>query len=161
MSAANRDSQCSTGGTLPEPVPVQACFPSLDMNENHEIEPSRKVGFSDNDKAENIESSKTIGSDPSDPFDPKNLRIDPSYLSEPVAKKLLTTVPVRKPHRQDFIRVHPAEDYRFPAALVELHDDRETYLVSRDFSPTLVKANISSRLSTFTRIDRTFSRSGR
>lgn len=28
MSAANRDSQCSTGGTLPEPVPVQACFPS-------------------------------------------------------------------------------------------------------------------------------------
>jgi uncharacterized protein YbdZ (MbtH family) len=68
-----------------------------------------------------------------DPFDPENLRIDQSYLSQPAAKKLLTTVPVRKPHKQDFIRVHPAEVYRLNAALVELHDERETYLVLTRF----------------------------
>ena len=37
MSAANRDSQCSTGGTLPEPVPVQACFPSWEQGVQLEL----------------------------------------------------------------------------------------------------------------------------
>jgi hypothetical protein len=99
------------------------------MKQNHETEASRKSRFSDNEKVENLESSKAIEPDPFDPFDPENLRIDQSYLSQPAARKLLTTVPVRKPHKQEFIRVHPAESYRLNAALVELHDERETYLV--------------------------------
>lgn len=67
--------------------------------------------------------------DPSDPFNPETLRLDQSYLQQPVAKKLLTTVPVRKPNKQEFFRVHPAADYRLLAAIVELRDERETYLV--------------------------------
>ena len=36
-------------------------------------------------------------------------------------KKLLTTVPVDKPHRQDFVRVHPDPRYRLtPAAIIEV-----------------------------------------
>ena len=58
-----------------------------------------------------------------------NLRIDPGYLHQPAAKKLLTTVPVRKPGKQDFFRVHPRESYRLLSALIELRDERETYLV--------------------------------
>jgi hypothetical protein len=56
------------------------------------------------------------------------LRLDQAYLQQPVAKKLLTTVPVRKPNKQEFFRVHPAADYRLLAAIVELRDERETYL---------------------------------
>ena len=70
-----------------------------------------------------------------DPFAPENLRLDPSYLNEPVAKKLLVAVPVKKPHKQHFIRVHPSPEYRQLAAIVELDEDRENYLVL----PALVK----------------------
>ena len=42
---------------------------------------------------------------------------------------MVTTVPVRKPNRQDFIRVHPGEDWQLQTALLELKEDREHYLV--------------------------------
>ena len=42
------------------------------------------------------------------PFDDlMSLRLDQSYADTVGVKKLLTTVPVRKPHRQEFVRVHP------------------------------------------------------
>jgi hypothetical protein len=42
------------------------------------------------------------------PFDNLSaLRLDQSYADSSGVKKLLTTVPVRKPNRQDFVRVHP------------------------------------------------------
>src|SRR6516162_6208537 len=63
-----------------------------------------------------------------DPFQPENLRIDLDLLNEGGTKKLLTTVPVRKPNKQDFIRVHPDPKYRETLALIELQDDRETYI---------------------------------
>lgn len=74
------------------------------------------------------ETSKPAES-PDDPFNPETLRLDQSYLQQPAAKKLLTTVPVGKPGKQDFFRVHPADDYRLAAALVELREERETFLV--------------------------------
>lgn len=66
-------------------------------------------------------------------YDPAKLRIDQSFLNQGVAKKLLTTVPIRKPNKQDFVRVHPSTEYRLAAALIELEDDRETYLVLPGF----------------------------
>jgi hypothetical protein len=38
-------------------------------------------------------------------FDPAKLRIDQAFLNHGVAKKLLTTLPIRKPSKQDFVRV--------------------------------------------------------
>ena len=64
-----------------------------------------------------------------DPFDPENLRLDQSFVETSGVKKLLTTVPVRKPNNQDFVRVHPDEAYRLTSAIIELKDDREVYLV--------------------------------
>jgi hypothetical protein len=50
----------------------------------------------------------------------------------------LITVPVRKPNRQDFVRVHTDPAYRLsPAAIIELKDDRETYLVMPAMAPAL------------------------
>jgi hypothetical protein len=64
-----------------------------------------------------------------DPFDPAKLRLDQNFLETGGVKKFLVTVPVRKPGKQSFIRVHPNPDYRMPAAIIELKDDQEIYLV--------------------------------
>jgi hypothetical protein len=73
------------------------------------------------------------------PFDPAALRLDQSYADTVGVKKLLTTVPVRKPNRQDFVRVHPDPKYRLtPAAIIEVKEDREVYLVTPDMAQALL-----------------------
>jgi hypothetical protein len=64
-----------------------------------------------------------------DPFSPEALRLDQNFSSVAV-KKLITTVPVAKPNKQDFVRVHPDPEYRLTIALIELKDDREIYAVA-------------------------------
>ena len=54
-----------------------------------------------------------------DPFNPENLRLDQSVLQAQAAKRLLITVPVRKPNKQDFVRVHPDPEYRVEVALLD------------------------------------------
>jgi hypothetical protein len=67
------------------------------------------------------------------------LRLDQSYAGSVGVKKLVTAVPVRKPSKQDFVRVHPGENYRHsPAALLELKEERETYFVTPRVAPALV-----------------------
>jgi hypothetical protein len=63
--------------------------------------------------------------------DIESLRLDPSTLK--AAQKLWTTVPIKRPNRQEFIRVHPDEDKRLLAALITLEEDRETFLVLPTF----------------------------
>jgi hypothetical protein len=64
------------------------------------------------------------------PFDPVSLRLDQSFADTVGVKKLLTTVPVGKPGRQEHVRVHPDPALRLtPAAIIELKEDREVYLV--------------------------------
>jgi hypothetical protein len=65
-----------------------------------------------------------------DPFDPENLRLDQSFVESAGVKKLLTTVPVRKPKPQDFVRVHTGADYRGDFAVIELEEDREVFLLT-------------------------------
>jgi hypothetical protein len=73
-----------------------------------------------------------------DPFDPQFLRLEPSFEAMG-AKKQLLSVPVRKPDKQVFIRCHPDPAYRMNCALIEVSEDRETYLLTptmaRDLSP--------------------------
>lgn len=45
-------------------------------------------------------------------------------------KKLILTVPISKPRSQHFIRVHPSEEWRTAASLLEDIDARELYYVS-------------------------------
>jgi hypothetical protein len=88
-----------------------------------------------------------------DPFDVASLRLDPSYAETVGVRKLLTTVPVRKPNRQDFVRVNPDPGYRLsPAAIIELKEDRETYLVTPQVAPDL--ADEFSVATLFTAINR-------
>jgi hypothetical protein len=78
-------------------------------------------------------------SDISNPFDPAALRLDQSFADTVGVQKLLTTVPVRKPNRQDFVRVHPDPSNRLtPAAIIEVKEDREVYLVTRNMAQALL-----------------------
>jgi hypothetical protein len=65
------------------------------------------------------------------------LRLSQQFLETAGAKKILTTVPVRKPNKQDFVRVHPAPEFREPFAVIELKDDREHYLLTPDIAAAL------------------------
>lgn len=65
-----------------------------------------------------------------DPFDLANLRLSQNFNETAGVKKLLRTVPIRKPNRQDFVRIHPDPAYRENFAMVELKEDREEFLVA-------------------------------
>src|SRR3974390_762798 len=70
-------------------------------------------------------------SDLNNPFDPSSLRLDQSFADGGGVKKLFTTVPVRKPSKQEFVRVRRDPSYRLtPAAIIELKEDSEIYLVT-------------------------------
>jgi len=87
-----------------------------------------------------------------DPFNPTNLRLSQSFVETAGVKKLLTTVPVRKPSPQDFVRVHPDPAYRENFPIIELKDEREEYIVVADLVPTLVGEFVTKTL--FTAINR-------
>jgi hypothetical protein len=72
-----------------------------------------------------------------DPFDLASLRLNPSFLETAGVKKLLTTVPARRPGAQDFVRVHPSPEYRENFAMIDLKDDREDFLVRPELLPEL------------------------
>jgi hypothetical protein len=63
------------------------------------------------------------------PFAPESLRLDLNVTEGLGVKKVVATIPVRKPNNQDYIRVHPSPGFRLPVALIELKDDREVYLI--------------------------------
>src|SRR5262245_35849384 len=87
-----------------------------------------------------------------DPFDIASLRLNPSFLETAGVKKLLTTVPARRPNPQDFVRVHPDPAYRENFALIELKDDREDFLVRPEILPELAGEVVYKTL--FTAINR-------
>jgi hypothetical protein len=72
-----------------------------------------------------------------DPFDLASLRLNASFTETAGVKKLLTTVPARRPNPQDFVRVHPKPEYRADFAMIDLKDDREDFLVRPELLPDL------------------------
>jgi hypothetical protein len=83
-----------------------------------------------------------------DPFDIESLRINPSFQETAGVKKLLTTVPVRRPNGQEFFRVHPEDAYRNTFAAIHLKDDREFYIVHPAIAPELAGETIFVTLFT-------------
>jgi hypothetical protein len=90
--------------------------------------------------------------EPSDPFDLSKLCLDQNFVESAGVRKLLTTIPVRKPNQQDFIRVNPAPEFRANLAIIELREDREIYLV-----PAAIAINLPGEyamMTTYTAINR-------
>ena len=67
-----------------------------------------------------------------DPFNLNKLRLSQDFDANLGVKKALLTVPVRKPNRQEFIRVHPGEDWRLATMILELKEKGETFLVDQN-----------------------------
>ena len=97
---------------------------------------------------ENNRAGKEAPSSAPDPFDLSNLRLSQSYTETAGVKKLLTTVPVRKPNPQDWVRVHPDPLMRENFPLIELKDEREEYVVAGTLVSELVGEFVSKTLYT-------------
>src|SRR6516165_5187877 len=96
-------------------------------------------GSQDGSKTGGQSMTDAIKTNSASPFDNLSaLRLDQSYADTVGVTKLLTTVPVRKPNRQEFVRVHPGPSYRLtPVGIIEVKEDREVYLVPRDVALAL------------------------
>ena len=77
-------------------------------------------------KAKNDEKNNKANDD--EIFDFENLRLTQNFSELAGVKKAIITIQVRKPNRQEFIRVRPGEDWRFQTAVLELKEEREIYL---------------------------------
>jgi len=67
-------------------------------------------------------------------FDINALRLPASYGATLGVKRVLNNVPVGKPKKAQFFRVHPSPDMTFNTMLLEQKDTRESYLVMPDAS---------------------------
>ena len=94
-----------------------------------------------------------------DPFDPSKLRLSQGMSAAQGVKKHLTTLPVRKPSKEWFVRCHPDPSYRLETYVLELKEDGETYLVAPElwdqlagegtFSPRLLVTSINKQGTLF------------
>ena len=82
----------------------------------------------------------------SNPFDLASIRLTQDFTFTIGVKKRITTIPVRKPTRQEFVRVHPDPAYHLDTAVVELKAEHETYLVAPDLWSEISAELIPKRL---------------
>jgi len=75
----------------------------------------------------NTENTESISND--DIFDPARLRLTQDFSKLIGVKKMLTVIQVRKPGKQEFVRVHPDPDFCIETAVLEFKEENETYLV--------------------------------
>jgi hypothetical protein len=87
-----------------------------------------------------------------DLFDMEKLRLSQDFGETLGVKKAIITVPVRKPNKQEFVRVRPGEDWRLETCVLTLKEDRETYLVGRGLWDDLSAEIVPTML--FTTINR-------
>jgi len=67
-----------------------------------------------------------------DKLDLERLRLSQDFQNQVGVKKAFLTVPVRKPDRQSFHRVHSDPGWCLETAIFELKEERESYLVDPD-----------------------------
>jgi hypothetical protein len=87
-----------------------------------------------------------------DPFDPERLRLSQRFSQGSDVRRVLATVPVKKPNPQEFFRVHPDEGWRLDTAVIEIKADREVYLVDPSLWPLF--PNECKPRTLYTTIDR-------
>ena len=84
-----------------------------------------ETAYEDNQIEDN--QSRLQSKDPFDNID--SLRLSQNFSELIGVKKTILTIPVRKPNRQEFIRVRPGDEWCIQAAILELKEERISYLV--------------------------------
>jgi hypothetical protein len=84
-------------------------------------------------------------------FDLDNLRLKQDFSETLGIRRILSLVPVRKPNRTNFFRVHPGEDYRMDVGILEMKEERETFLIPPDMmsEPGIYELVVPARLVTY------------
>lgn len=104
--------------------------------------PVNRMLESDNNQPQEAERAQIL-----DPFDPKRLRLSQDFSATLGVKKAILTIPVRKPFKETWVRVHPAEEYRILTGILELKEEREVYLVAAElWSALATEATFSPRI---------------
>ena len=88
------------------------------------------------------------------PFDPSRLRLSQDFVAAAGVKKILNTVPVRKPSKEWFIQTNADPSYRLQTYVIELKEDSETYLVERSLWQELASESTFSPRALFTAMNR-------
>jgi hypothetical protein len=70
-------------------------------------------------------------------FDLKSLKLSQDFGAEVGVKKIVTTIPIRKPNKHEFVRVHADPTYQLQTAVIEIKEDRETYFVDQAIATQL------------------------
>ena len=65
-------------------------------------------------------------------LDLEKLTLPQDFQNMPGAKKLYINIPVRKPNKTEFFRVLDDEKYTIQAAIIELKEEGETYLIDQE-----------------------------
>lgn len=91
---------------------------------------------------------------PADPFDPAALRLSQDFVVNVAGEKVLNTVPVKKPSKEHWCRVYPSEEYRLDTLVLELKEDSEVYLLSRDLQHLMGTEPTLRAVTLFTAITR-------
>ena len=78
-----------------------------------------------------------------DPFDPESFRLKELPTDAAGIKKHISRIPVGRPDKQTWVRVHPDPRWRIcPASIIELKVEREIYLVRPDIVPQRQSADL-------------------
>ncbi|WP_406662392.1 hypothetical protein V7O66_06565 [Methanolobus sp. ZRKC3] len=82
-----------------------------------------------------------------------DLKIPASYESGIVAKKVITTIPVRKPKKTEFFRIRPEPEWCVDLAIADMMDgEDERYLVMPEFYPELEAFGVLKPVRIYTAI---------
>ena len=91
---------------------------------------------------------------PLDPFDVSRLTLSQNFHSAAGVKKVLSTVPVRKPSKEWFVRTHPDPKFHITTCVIDLKEDSELYLVDPSLWETLAGESTFGPRALITTINR-------
>lgn len=111
------------------PTSLEAGGASQDLDQT-KIQPKGDEMNYNTDKQTN-QTESTVAKETPGSIDLARLRMPQNFDQIAGVKKKIITVPVRKPNRQDFIRVHPDDNYTFQTAILEIKEEREIFIVDQ------------------------------
>jgi hypothetical protein len=115
---------------MAHPAPLFFIFNEVNVNEAFETaQPSATASAHSATAGINISPMQPAVVQPPDPFDPARLRLVQSLSAGLGVKRVLASVPVKKPIKEWFVRTHTCEEFRIQTCVIDLKSERELYLV--------------------------------
>src|SRR5262245_46987252 len=108
----------------------------------------RKPPIDDTSKPAAADVNQPAPTEPPNPFNPENLRLSQNFNDTLPTERVVTMVPVRKPHGQEWFMSHEQEAFRQNVTALHWKEDREFYVVTQRLAPALVMETVPVTLVT-------------